>query len=990
MKQAYTQILLTFFLCTFLLSFLPAQIIRGKVFRSGEPQNGLTIQKKGRGFKYLTDPTGRFLIKAKVGDPLHIRRNDTTWIVLAEQDLQIELANLSPQAPDQVEEPKQPTVYSNDWGDTLGAVTQLEHPDFNQGNIYNIYGLIQGRVPGLTTAHPGGDPLASYKVQLRGLHTFDDFSLDPRGTIIDRRSPLLVIDGLPSASLLSIDPANILSIKVLRDAASAAEYGIRGANGVVEIETQQGKAELLSITYHSMLAQESPMNLREVLSAEEFTRRVNTRNTPYYRPQFALGGNTDWQKAITRTGWNHNHQLGIGGSLKNTSYHLALHYRDQQGIAKKSGFNQWNTRLRLVQKLWKDRLELGIIGGLTMRSFQDADPMMFIQASFYNPTSPVYSDTLARYGGYQQQLFFHFYNPVAILEQTTREGSNQVSTLSGHFKLTPIKGLMLKGQYAFQSSHDIYGLKYPRDALFIGLASGGSTLYEDRNLDNQFGRLGLFYSLPLGKSRLRFQGNYTYQQWDFFYDYIAAREFSNDNFSYDNTDGAAFIQPTVHQTRDKQSAYYGSLEYHWNNTLFLQAGMRREGASRNGPANKWAWFPAVRTALSLHHLMDWKNRFHLRLNYGVAGQIPMKNFAAHWSVIEVTKMYYNGSYIPAYDFINTPNPSIGEERRAEWNIGLDLGLSGNRIQLRVDYYDSKTKGIEAVTELPSPPYPQIRYFANYGALQNRGLEVGITTHLLDKAGINWNSQLQLFTNTTHLLDMNHPAARNVNTTRTIGSIGFPGACCGHVQQLKEGEPIGRFYGPIFQEINTEGQWVMADLDNSGYINSRDYRQIGNAQPDLQLAWNNDLKFGQFDLSFQLRGILGHNMMNTSRMRYEFTGALGPNNVLSSTFTSASARLQDYPYISDYYVEDASFVRLEYLTLGYNFKLPESAVFLGLRLYLTAQRLFTISGYSGLDPDLWLDNTGNQLAPGIAHPSYLSLREYYYPYRSFLVGVRVKI
>lgn len=988
MKQAYTLSLLTFFLCIFLSLQLPAQIIRGEIFRNGEPQNGLTVQKKGRGFKYLTDRTGRFLIKAQSGDPLHIRQNDTTWIVIAEQHLQIELSRLPAQVPDQLQGTERQTAYPNSWGDTLGAITRLDRTDFNRGNIYHIYGLLQGRVPGLTTAKPGGDPLASYKVQLRGLHTFDDYGLDPRGRIIDRRGPLLVIDGLPSASLLSIDPADILSVKVLRDAASAAEYGIRGANGVIEIETQRGKTGSPSLSYHTYLAHESPTNLRKVLSADAYSRRVNTQNAAYYRPQFALGDHTDWQQEITRSVWNHSHQLGIGGSLKNTVYQLGLNYRDQKGIAKGSDFNQWNTRLRLDQTWWQDRLELGLIGSFTRRNFRDVDPMAFVQASTYNPTAPVYNDTLARYGGYQQQPFFNYYNPVAILQQTTREGNNQTGTLSGRFKLRPLKGLLLEGRYAFQRSHDVYGVKYPRDAFFAGYDSGGSVSYEDQKLDNQFGTIGLSYTLDLGKDLLRFKGNYAYQQWDFFYDYLAARDFPNDNFSYDNAASAAIIQPTVHQTRDIQSAYFGTVEYHWKNTAFLQVGMRREGASRNGPDNKWAWFPSVRTALSLHQLLDWKNRFHFRLNYGEAGQIPMKNFAAHWKVIEVTKMYYNGSYIPAHDFINTPNPGIGTERRSEWNIGFDLGLLDNRVQLSFDYYHSTTKGIEDVTELPFRPYPQVRYFANYGALRNRGLEVAAAARLMERSEMNWNTQLLLFTNTTVLLDMNHPAARNVNPTRQVGKIGFPGSCCGRLQQLKEGEPIGRFYGPIYQQINSEGQWVLADLNNSGHIDEQDYRPIGNAQPDLQLAWNNDLKFGPFDLSFQLRGILGHHIMNTFRMRYEYPGALGPYNILSSTFSSASARLQDYPYISDYYVEDASFVRLEYLTLSYNFKLPEEGAFSGLRLYVTAQRLFTISGYSGMDPDLWLDNIGDQLAPGIAYPSYFPLREYYYPSRSFMVGIRV--
>ncbi|PHN01570.1 SusC/RagA family TonB-linked outer membrane protein [Flavilitoribacter nigricans] len=988
MKQVATPFLLALLLLSTLTA--SAQILRGKILRYGEAQSGLSIQKNGRGFKSLTDINGNFLIKAKEGNKLFVRQGDTTWILPARQNMEIELSELAREPEDTARPAVEKPAMTSSWGDTLGAVTTIQRKDFNDGNIFDPYGLIQGLVPGLTVAKPGGDPLGNYQVQLRGLHTFDEFTSDPRERVIDRRQPLLVIDGLPGADLLTLDPADIATIRILRDVASTAAYGLRGANGVIEIETRLPGDDPLSVTYHSYLAHETPTGMTDVLSATEFARRTGTPNTAYYRPGFNLGDDTDWQREISRKVWNHTHQLAAGGTFGNTRYQLALNYRDQQGVAKRSGFHQWNSRLHLQQALWKDRLKIGIQAAHTGRNFQDVEPNIFLQAAQYNPTSPIYSDTSTRYGGYQQMPFYLYFNPVAAQEQTTREGHQKVNTLGGYVQLEPLAGLELAGRYTRQHSDRLYGQHYPRNAFFGGYDVGGSALRDAQLLDNQHGQLSAAYGLNWSKHRLKVRAAYTYQRWDLDYEQIIARQFTNDDFSYERTDGAANLERLQHRTLDEQIALTSTLEYHWNKTVFVKGLLRREGASRLGPKNKWAWFPGLQTAVSLHRIFNWSNRFHLRMSYGEAGQLPPKNFASHWKVGPQDYMYYAGQYIRSYDFTNTPNPGIGAEHRSEWNIGLDFGLLANRIRLNLDWYRSTSRDIIARTELPTPPYPQISYFDNFGALQNQGLEVGLATQLIDNTQLQWHTGLQFSTNTTRMLDMNHPQARNVIEYRGVGRLGSPGLCCTTAQRLEEGEKIGNFYGPVYQGIDQEGRWQLADLNNNGIPDFGDEQQIGNAQPDLQFGWTNDLQWGAFELSWMLRGILGHDLINAHRIRLENPESLGPYNVFSSLFEGEKLRLRDYPVLSSYYVEDASFVRLDYLTLAYRFKLPESARLSGLQLYLNARNVFTLSAYSGPDPDLWLNNAGNLLAPGVASPSSFGERGLYFPARSFTLGVRLEM
>lgn len=995
--------LFTLLLTLFLVSLAVdshSQIISGKITRNSKAASGLSISKKNQRLISIVDINGNFVVKAKAGDRLLIRQQDTTWNVLAVEGMQVELSELEKQLPNDRKKKitANPETYSNNWGDTLGTHSWLKQAAFNRGNIFDLYGFLEGRVPGLTLSRPGGDPLAQYDAQLRGLHTFNSLSYNslsfspfqgnPLEAAIDRSRPLLVIDGFPSASLLTVDPTSITSIKVLRDAASAAEYGMRGANGVIEIETKMQDNTPFSIVYDTYLAQDRPVNLPEVLSASEYRQRINSANFSHYNPLLDQGQDTDWQKAITRTAWSHAHRLRMDGTLSQTQYQLSFNYRDQQGIAKKSGFDQLNGQFRLQQQLWKKRLSLGINAGYTERSFQEVDPLLFRQASIYNPTAPILGDTIGRYGGYNQAPFFTYFNPVAMLEQSTREGTNKVSTLGANFQLTPIKGLQITGRYGFQQSKDIFGLLYPKAAKYGGADWDGRIGRSERRLDNQYAHLSLAYQLAWGQHSLQMKGAYTYQKWDFEGEAIEAYGFSGNDFSYTNPVGASTVEESAFRSLDEQVAVFGQLKYDWKGILFLKGSLRKEGASRLGPDQKWAWFPALQGAVSLHEMLDLNNRFHARLSYGEAGQLPPKNYGAHWKLGQRDHIYYQGEFVPAYDFINTPNPAIGEERRAEWNVGLDLGILSNRLMLSIDWYNSESRRIVAATELPSPPYPQSLFYDNFGGLQNRGLELVLQAKVLKNSRLEWNSSLQAHTNKTRLTSLSHSKAVAPYQAQRVGTIGFPGLCCTRVHLLEEGEAIGRFYGPDFRLINAEGQWVFAD--RNGLNPREDHQMIGNAQPQLQFGWYNDVKLGQFDLNFLLKGVLGHKQVNTHRVFYGSPIQLSPYNVLSSAFTDEISRLRDFPEWSSYYLENASFLRLQYITLGYNFPAKPTAKISGMRVYLTAQHLFTLSGYSGRDPSLRLENNGNPLSPGIEVPNGSSQRGDYFPNRTILVGFRLQL
>ncbi len=988
LQHHHAILLISFFL---LVGFTKsqAQIITGKIVRGEKPVVMAEVQSKKRLPNSLSDINGKFVVEAYPGDELRVFQEDTTWQVIATQNMVIDLNELTGQY---ATKSRKDTVslagYSSDWGNQVGSVTRLEKSAFNRGNIFDPYGYIESRVPGLTATRPGGDPLAKYDLQIRGLHTFSHldynfsspFSFNSNSvyeSAIDRGRPLLVVDGLPGASLLSVDPSSIASIRVLRDAASAAAYGLRGANGVVEIETARGAGRPFSINYETALVLDAPMNLPDVLGPEEYARRSNND----------FGAETDWQDAITRNAWSQVHHLGIGGRHKDREYGFSLNFRDQQGIAEKSGFDQWNAQFRIGQDLWKDRISMGLNAGYSDRSYQDVDHLIFRQAAAYNPTAPIY-DPNSSYGGFYQYPLFFYYNPVAILEQTTKEGRNKVATLGGNLSIRPINNLEVSSTYSFQRTDDLFGAVYPRDSYFLGAEAGGLTEKEERTLDNQFTNFQVDYHLAWQEHLLQLTGGYSYQRWDLSAEQLRASDFPDDAFSYDNTENAINRQLSSFRSRDQMSAFYGQLSYNWNATFFLKGSLRREGATRMGPERKWAWFPVLQGALSLHNTLNWGNRLHLRVGYGEAGQLPPKNFAAFKQIVEGERFYKDGIYIPTAVFFNVPNPAIGEERRREWNAGLDIGFLRNRLMLSVDWYNSKTNGIVDDVELPVPPNATSLFYDNFGALSNRGIEIALNAILIDNGKLDWKTNFQVFHNTTRLENINHPQAQADFDMMPVGRTGFPGRCCTLVQTLEEGQPIGTFTGPKYHSIDDEGEWVFQDefgnITSDGYQN----QELGNAQPDFQFGWQNDMKFGRFDLNFMLQGIIGHDMLNIHRNYYGSPSVISAYNVLESAFTGDIRRLKDSPQWSSYYLEDASFVRLRYLSLGYQFELPKSSSISNLRLYLTTENLFTITGYTGEDPSLRLENYGNPLVPGIEVPNGFGARGDYFMRRSLLLGVRV--
>ncbi|MBK7872810.1 MAG: SusC/RagA family TonB-linked outer membrane protein [Saprospiraceae bacterium] len=832
--------------------------------------------------------------------------------------------------------------------------------------MYHPYQLLRGRVPGLTISKPGGDPLGTFDVYQRGQHS-----------ILGATEPLVVIDGLPGASLQTIDVQDIETINILRDASMTSLYGARGANGVLLIESKKGQNwNKFKVNYNAYASVENAINTPDVLSAAQYRTFSNNPNANF-------GADTDWADAITRTGASHAHNLNFSGGFKNTGYRLSLNYRDVNGIVNNSGFDQSNALLNISQGLFKNKIRLQANAGLTRRNFSEIDKNIFYYAAIYNPTAPIRTDT-----GYFQQLLFDYYNPVALIEGIDNKGEQNIYTagLNAHWDI--LNGLRAQVQYNWQQQ--AYARRFRVGIrLFYKLQFFDYDVEAD--LSNQSFISTILYSFYKNNHDFTLSSGYQYQEWtNELYnvnDYDLAvnnLRFANENF-ISQPDSAAI----AYKTNTRLAAFFGRLQYDYNNWLFVNAHWRHEGSTRFGDNNKWGNFYGFGTAVDLRALgnIDFADQFKLRLSYGVAGNLPADGIYAKGILRPGGKTLYNGYYIDIYTPITNANPNLKWEERREWNLGLDASFFNNRLFTSFELYSGKSKDLIYNYYTDTPPNLATLTYANYVDFENRGVEISLNAYLSYRSDFSWEMGMNLAADRPKFTSAITPEDIDNEIIMPSVYLGIPGACCAQPSQLRKGEPLGRLYGLEFDRFEKD-VILYKDLNKDGIISESDFTEIGRGLPQFTLGFMNDIHWKKLEFNFFLRCVFGHDIINTHRVSYGFPGNIANYNVLESAVTGENSQVPYSQGISSYDVENASFFTLENLVIGYNFN-TQKRHFSTLKMYVAAQNLFTLADYSGNDPEARLKNkggnfhTGNTLAPGF------DVRVGYYATRTFTLGVQAE-
>ncbi|MBC7569928.1 MAG: TonB-dependent receptor [Spirosoma sp.] len=874
--------------------------------------------------------------------------------------------------------------------DLTGSVSSVKAAELRQTPIANFVQGLQARASGVQVTQNSGAPGGSISVRIRG-----------NSSISGSSEPLYVVDGFPIAGgdnpvagggsglgndngnrlsvLSTLNPNDIESMEVLKDASATAIYGTRGANGVVLITTKRGKAGKTRVSYDGYYGQQQIRKTLDVMNATQFAKYENeiTGTTIYPNPD-QLGQGTDWQSLVFRKAPMQSHQLSVTGGNEKSQFALSMNYFDQDGIIINSNFKRGSVRVNLDNTVSKN-LKIGTSltytysvnnGAVTATLLDGASGGIIWAAITAPPTqSPYNADgTPTIFTG----RYLDLNNPVALASEVLNQNTTRRFLGNIFADWTIADGLTYRGSFGgdlVTDTRDSYVTRNIRAGSQVnGIGGKGNN-----NTNTVLHESLLNYHRLLGNHDLTLTGVFSTQRQSQTAESMTGQQFPNDLVLNDNLSQASIV--SIGSTRQawRLDSYTGRINYNFKSKYLLTLTGRADGSSRFGANNKYGFFPSVAGAwrISEEDFMQGQQVFSdlkLRASYGLTGNadIPLYNSLSRLN--SVGNYNFNNVRTIGIAAANIGNPDLKWEKSAQADIGLDFGLLNNRIQVTADVYYKKTTDLLLSRTIPlSSGFGSV--FGNFGSVENRGIEVTVNAGVLNGA-LKWD------------ISGNVSANRNkltlIDGTRTEIVPGDGGGSVGPFTNnsiLRIGAPIGSFYGYVFDGIYQTGESIPTgripgniryrDLTGDGVISGADQAIIGNPNPSYIFGINNNLKYKGFDLSLFVQGVQGNQIYNVSKPRLE-GGAGGYNQYASYedrwTPTNPSNRYQkaltgQRVNQSDIHIEDGSFVRFKNITLGYTVPAVGKMAWLAnSRIYISANNFATLTRYSGYDPEV---NTAGQ-------------------------------
>ncbi|HKK41752.1 MAG TPA: SusC/RagA family TonB-linked outer membrane protein [Bacteroidales bacterium] len=860
--------------------------------------------------------------------------------------------------------------------ENTSAITRIDYNNFNRGKINDPVQLIQGKVPGLDMSKPGGDPNGTFYLRLRGLTTINC-----------NAQPLIVVDGIPDISPRNIDPDDIESFTVLRDAAASSIYGIRGSNGVILVTTKKG------------IKGDTEVDYSVYGSIEKVARNLPAMNSNQWRALSSkigmgtdFGYNTDWFKQIEQTALSQVHSLSLSGGSKGTSYRASVNYREGQGVEINTGYSQVNGRLNINQKAINNKLTLNLNMSATERKSEKGFPEAFRYASIFNPTAPVTSDDPAFeiYDGYFQQIIFDYYNPVAIAELDKNNGKTRYLdlSLSGNFDLN--KNFGLNASYAISNKGALDGIYYDKNDYWGGYSRNGLASRQEDNSTFGFFESAVHYKGNLQPFlKIEATGGYNYQEFVNEGFSASGGNFITDDFTFNNLAAALDFKNglgtlTSYKKSNKLISFFGQFNLNYKNILSATFSAKYEGASRLGYKSKWNLFHGLGLGADLSRIFHI-NSFDLlkiRIDNGLTGNQPpdsymsLERWEPQWNV------YYNGSFFPSYIQYSSPNPDLEAEKTRSTGLGLDFSVFSRRVSGSLDYYSSLSSNLLYQYYLPEPnPYYYFYYgspqWINMGKLRSRGFEITLNITVTRKKDFSYRIMLTRSGNLKNELVSLSGTYKNYMlhfSPSYIGDLGSPAGSTPGLIRLEEGKPVGQLQAYTFKGIDTNGNRIIADLNNDGYIGTNDWTVVGNGLPVSLTGFENIFNYKNWDLTVFFRAVTGHDLVNSYRALYEVPRLISSYNLPATAAEMKNpdngTLMTDYGLVTNIDIENASFISLDNLCLDYSITLPEHSQFKKIRLFISGNNLFYITRYKGSDPN----------------PRYIDTEQYYTYYNPLVPGI----
>ncbi|MBD3748188.1 MAG: TonB-dependent receptor [Sphingobacteriales bacterium] len=867
--------------------------------------------------------------------------------------------------------------------DLTGAVTNVTSKDFVQGQITSPDQLITGKVAGVRITSNSGAPGAGSTIRIRG-----------GASLNASNDPLIVIDGVPldgggvagSANALSlINPNDIESFSVLKDASATAIYGSRGSNGVIIITTKKGQTGKPQIVFGTQLSMGKIAKKANILSPDEFINLVQTTTSPLATPQLkALLGNdkTDWQNVIYQDAVTSDNNLSISGSLKNLPYRISGGYLAQNGILKTDNLKRKSLAINLSPQLFNKSLKVNLNLKGSSSNFRFADQGAIGAAANFDPTKPVMSGS-NNYGGYYQILgsspadpltgvtglnTLAPRNPLGLLEQ--RDNSSKVLRSLGSLQLDYTFPFLKDLKANLNLGYDVAkgtgtnitppdaATAYLRFADANGVFRSGVNNYYKQTKSSKVADFYLNYVKDLKsiKSNINLTAGTAYL------DYLSTN-YNYADYSYDG-----ILRPNSEPTypldkpENRLLSYYGRAIYTYNDKYILTGTIRADGSSRLAPNNRWGYFPSGAFAWRISSekflskvkaISDLK----LRLGYGVTGQqdgISNYSYYNGYALSNATAQYQLGDQFYNLYRPSAYNPNLKWEQSATANIGLDFGLFNNRISGSVDYYSKKTTNLLNNITQPAGTNFINTFIANVGEMENHGLEFSVNALAVDHKDFKLNFAFNTTFNQNKITKLT-----NVTDPNYIGVQigGISGGTGNTIQIHSTGFSRASYY--VYQQVyDTNGkpiEDVYVDRNGDGKITSADLYRYKNPDAKTLLGFSSNFTYKKWNGGFTMRGSIGNYVYNnvasstgTLRNMFNPLGYLnnGSRDVLNTNFEGAGTQF----FLSDYYIQNASFVRMDNVNVGYSFgKIIKGTG--NLNANLSVSNVFVITKYKGIDPEI---------------------------------------
>lgn len=849
--------------------------------------------------------------------------------------------------------------------DATGAVSSVTEKNFNKTASVSAEQLIQGRAAGVVVTNNSGEPGGGINVRIRGT-----------SSVRSNNNPLFVVDGVPLGGgettggsdiqglgsqaarnpLNFLNPNDIATIDILKDASATAIYGSRGANGVVIITTKTGQSGKGTLEYGYSLGMSQAASRYDLLDARGFLGAWQSNNPGSDPVAVNFGSDTDWQKEVTRTGLINTHNLSFGGGNQNGgNYRFALGYLDQEGIIKESGIKRLSGRFNGSQKFIDNRLTIGT--NVTVAQTRDAaapitesagyEGDMWLATLKANPTWPTHNPD----GSLFQQGAVDRPSPLAMIELTDDQ-TNSLRFLGNiNAELSITKNLSFKTVLGFDRSISSRKNAWSKD-LYAGPAVNGKGRLYVTDLETSTKLWENYFTYNKSFGSVDFTGllGYSYQQFDNSGKRNAYSKFSTSNLQLMVNNTATAATSAIinsYRTIDELQSYFGRVNFGISDKYLLTATLRADGSTKFGGDNKYGYFPsaAFKWRLSQEEFCpDVFSDLGLRLGYGVTGnqEIPYNLYEARQRTGDGSINNEGNAVVGGVSSVTFENPKIKWETTTQLNVGVDFGFWNSRLTGSIDLYKKNTKDLLFRVRSAQPAPNEFNWFNVDTDVENKGIELGLNLVAVDGKNFDWRVIANGAFNHNEVKDF----AGLVNTGRIHGQ----GLSEAYAQRIAGGQPLFAFFLRDFVGFDASG--------NQLYRDDKDVQVfVGKSPiPKFTAGLTNQFQFGNLDVSVFFTGQFGHYVYNNTANALFTAGAIaGASNVTADVLTSGESK-SNAPDVSTRFLEKGDFVRLQDVTLGYNLPIKSKTIS-SLRVFANAQNLALFTGYSGLDPEV---NTNKQI------------------------------